>query len=161
MPIARLQLIGAHAREAKPPHLYTLELRSSTISSVFTSSSFLCDSGKVVGLEMFCKYCQSLDIDAATAATPWSGKGAPHHESLAALVASADNGCELCKWIADEAKERYPERFQQYLHSSRRIYCWYYMRPAFLKWKIGEVGFAELYICATKGQLCISASGFG
>ena len=114
---------------------------------------------------MFCKYCESLDLDAATAATPWSGSGAPHHESFADLVASAANGCELCQRIADTTRKENPEKSEEELHDrvdSGRIYYFYDREDSSLYWRIGElIGFPGGYICAAKGQPSISASDIG
>jgi hypothetical protein len=108
---------------------------------------------------MFCKYCESLDLDAAA---PWHGSGAPHHESFADLVASADNGCELCKRITGDAKKDWRNRFEECLHSSERITCHYDDLGQSLYWRAGRrASFLHLYICAAKGKLSISASHIG
>ena len=106
---------------------------------------------------MFCKYCASLDLDAA----PTFGDtedGAPHQESFADLVASGDNGCELCKWITDYARNDDPEMFQEYLHSSERLTYYYYSLDSYLLWSTRRHNVAVLNICAAKGQPSISAS---
>lgn len=43
---------------------------------------------------MLCRFCQSIDLDLAA-----SESGAPHHASYADLIASAEEGCELCRHI--------------------------------------------------------------
>lgn len=50
-------------------------------------------------MTMLCKYCAILDFDAAC-----SKEGALHHQSYAALLASAKRGCSLCAMICEMKK---------------------------------------------------------
>ena len=97
---------------------------------------------------MLCKCCESLDLDAASDLEI----GATHHESFADLVASADNGCELCVRIVEGADERRPRRDWD-CGENGGIRCFYSDSGSFLSWETGtHISVAFLDICAERGK---------
>lgn len=97
---------------------------------------------------MFCKYCESLGLDAASNLEI----GATHHESFADFVASADNGCELCIRIFENVDNWEPRRDCDYWGNGG-IRCFYNINSSFLFWVTGtRKVVARLYICAERGK---------
>jgi hypothetical protein len=98
---------------------------------------------------MLCKYCESLDLDAASDLEV----GALHHESYADLVASAKDGCDLCIQIAEEEEEQISREDPDDMYVGR-VMCFYDPFGPGLYWQIlGGSGLIRLHICAAKGKL--------
>lgn len=102
-------------------------------------------------LIMLCEYCKVLDFDAAS-----TEPGALHHKSYADLVASAENGCQLCTWIYDDGMSL-SKFVEQYGHGDR-LRCWYSTYTSTLFWGSGDNGplhtITKKNVCSTEGAYC-------
>jgi hypothetical protein len=69
---------------------------------------------------MLCDYCKNIKVD-LTHAFPGNFRWQPYHASLAALIDSKAQGCELCLMIYN-GMNKSPEDIQQMVDAEMR-YC--------------------------------------